>query len=99
MTSSVYGVDDALSTVRVPTPVVDGSTSGNSATNREPTASPIVRNVAVNAQPSRRVRTSSAAATRHSAASTATTAEAVLPVRTWVHSRKPAASTTVIGAS
>ena len=99
MTLSVYGEEDAFSTVRLLPSIVDGSTSGNSATNNDATARAIVSAVAVKARPSRGVRTSRAAATRHRAAAVASTADPTLPVRSWVHTRKVPASSTVTGAS
>src|SRR6266545_75105 len=92
MTLSVYGVEDALYTVRLlAAAMVDGSTSGNSITNNANVASTMLAPVATNAHPSRRAQAAATPATNASAA----TADNAQPQPSWcaiaVQSRNPPA--------
>ena len=86
MIRNVYAVAAAEVVVRLaPSASVVGMTSGNSATKRPATAVAMVRNVPMNAQPSRPMRTATRPATRHTAATTNSTAEPTFPLWNWVH--------------
>src|SRR5258708_39847632 len=93
----VYGLDDALVTVRLQSSLSeDGMTFGNSVRKSIATAATMVTPENMNAQPSRPALTATSAATSATTATISAASDPPSPLSTWVQSRKASANTAVI---
>src|SRR4051812_10643500 len=93
ITVSVYGVDDALCTVRLYAAWVAGMTLGYSPTNGWVPPSPRVGGVPATPHPPRPRRVAYRPPTRHSAATPASNADQAVPRMSCVQPRNASAST------
>src|SRR3954468_1237149 len=90
----VYGLDDALVTVRFQSALSeDGMTFGKSVRNSIATAATMVTPENANAQPSRPFQAAPKAATRASTATIAAAREPLSPLSAWVQLRNTSATT------
>src|SRR5690606_1113043 len=88
----VYGLDEALVTVRLQAgSSVDGLPFGKRVRKSMATAATIVTPDSMNDQPSRPARLATRAAASEATATTRAIRLVPSPLRTWVHSRKPSA--------